>query len=440
MRVTKKSAQRITLIAAGTAMMLGLSACATGAASGSSTAELSDEDVTLNITWWGGDARVAVTQEAIDSFEKEHPNITVKTQFSDWTGYWDRLATSTAANNAPDVLQMDELYLASYADRGTLYDLDDAPQLDTSALDESVLDLGRVDGKLNAYPISTSPYGIIVNDTVLSELGLTLPDTSTWTWDDLTAFAESVSAASNGEVVGIAPINNGFGLQLWARQNGDALFSDGKVSIKPATLESFFQQSLDWTKDGASASASRLTESNAAALEQTDFGTGKQALSFAQATQISAYATATGGDELSLVLPPTNDENADKYAYMKAGMYWAISSRSKHPAEAAELIDFLANSDEAGAILGTERGVPANPEVRESIESTLTGYSPAVFEYVQEIEPVVGSAPAVTPNGASELDKVIARYLQDVVFEKTTPADAAKAMIAELQSSIDAAG
>ncbi|WP_226805799.1 hypothetical protein, partial [Bifidobacterium eulemuris] len=65
--------------------------------------------------------------------------------------------------------------------------------------------------------------------------------------DDLIEFAEQVVQASNGETVGIAPLNNGMSLQLWARQQGENLFEDGEVSISEDTLASYLQMSYDWT-------------------------------------------------------------------------------------------------------------------------------------------------------------------------------------------------
>src|SRR5690349_19390257 len=91
--------------------------------SGGGSTELSNEPVTLRFTWWGSDARHQRTQQVITLFQKKYPNITVKGEFKDWNGYWDSLATTTAAQEAPDVIQMDELYLASYAQRGALLDL-----------------------------------------------------------------------------------------------------------------------------------------------------------------------------------------------------------------------------------------------------------------------------------------------------------------------------
>jgi multiple sugar transport system substrate-binding protein len=69
--------------------------------------------VTLRFTWWGSDTRTKLTQQVIDAYQKDHPNVTIKGEFGEWSGYWDKLATTVAANDAPDIIQMDEKYLRS---------------------------------------------------------------------------------------------------------------------------------------------------------------------------------------------------------------------------------------------------------------------------------------------------------------------------------------
>lgn len=443
MRLTTSSARRVAAAAASIAVITGLAACGTGnapGAGGDGTApELSEDQVTLRATWWGGDSRHPLTQEAIDAFEEKYPNIDVVGEFADWAGYWDKLATQTAGGNAPDIMQMDELYLASYADRGALYDLEQTTQLDTAGLDPKVLDLGRSEGTLYGMPISTTAFGILVNQDLLDELGLTLPDTSTWTWEDLSDFAVEISEKSDGEVFGISALNNGYSLQLWARQHGESLFSDGGVSISPETLAAYFQQALDWTKSGAAAPASRQAEQAGVGLDQTDFSTGKQAMAFSQITQIPAYEAATGGATLEPVKIPSEDANEAKYSYLKPGMYWSVSSTSEHPAEAALFVDFMVNDPEAGKILGADRGIPSNGDVRDSILEGLAPGEKRAADFVAAEEEYIGEAPEITPNGGSELDTLIARYLQDVLFETQTPEEAAEAFIAELDSSIQSA-
>ncbi|GAA4989450.1 ABC transporter substrate-binding protein [Kineococcus glutinatus] len=441
MRPTELS-RRVLVSAFVLSTALGLTSCGTAegpAAAGSSAPALSDEDVTLRLTWWGADARTARTQEAIEAFEAQHPTIDVVGEFSDWSGYWDKLATSTAGGNSPDVIQMDQLYLASYADRGVLADLGSLPQLDTSNLEASVLDTGRSGETLYGMPASTTAFAILVNQDLLDELGLALPDTTTWTWDDLTAFAQQVRAKSGGSIAGISPWNNEYSLRLAARQAGEELFTDGEVTISPETLAAYFQRSLDWVKNGAAQSASQFSEQASVAIDQSDFSTGKQAMTFTQVTQISAYAAATGGAKLTAVPIPAGDAGAEPYFYLKPGMYWTVSAQSEHPAEAALLVDFLVNSEEAATAIGTERGIPANPSVREFIAGTLTPEEKQAVDFVDTASENLGDAPQIVPNGASELDKIIQRYLLEVLFERQTPQAAAEAFISEVQSSIDAA-
>lgn len=446
MRMSMKNPRRIAAIASSMALAIGLAACGIEQNGGSDPAPggtttgggLGDEQIELRVTWWGGDARHERTQQAIDAFQDEYPNITVVGEFSDWSGYWDRLATATAGGSSPDVIQMDELYLASYADRDSLADLEALTELDASSLDPAVVDLGRSQGTLYGMPISTTAFGLLVNEDLLADLGLELPDDTTWTWEEFDEFALQISETGSGDIVGTAPLSNGYSLQLWARQNGEALFTDGDVSVSAGTLAGYFQHAVDLTQSGAAASASRQAELAGASLDQTDFATGRQGLAFSQITQISAYAAAANDANLSARLIPTIDGDQG-YSYLKPGMYWAISSQSETPEAAAAFIDFMVNSEEAGAILGTERGIPANAHVRDAIADSLTENETKAADFVALVEENLGEAPEITPNGASELDNLIIRYLQEVLFESQTPEAAAEAFIGELQSSIDSA-
>lgn len=438
MRLRMSSARRaaagvVTLALA----MMGLAACGVGADS-SKPSELSKGDVNLRVNWWGGDARIKLTQTAIAAFEKKHPNIHVTGEFSDWNGYWDKLATATAGGNSPDVIQMDQLYLASYANRGALADLSKLSQLNTSGLDPSVLSMGKTKDGLYAMPISTTSYGLAVNKDILDKLGIALPDTKTWTWSQFDAFARSITQKSGGKVYGTTPWSNEYSLELAARQVGDQVFKDGQIVVKPETVAGYFQKALDWSKDGASQPASQFAEQASATLDQSDFATGKTAMIFTQVSQLTAYSKAAGNANLVAVQLPTDDANAGKYFYYKPGMYWSVSAKSQHPAEAALFVDYMVNDPEAGAILGTERGVPANPSIVKSISGELSADDKKVVDYTDAVKQILGPAPEIVPNGASSFDTLMLRYLQDVLFGKKTPQQAADGLIAEIKSGIKA--
>lgn len=438
----RTSIRRISVGTIAAASILSLTACGVGNApvSGGEPAALSDEPVTLRVMWWGGDARHERTQQVFDLFEEKYPNITIEPEFSDWNGYWEKLATATAGGNAADVMQMDQLYLASYADRGSLVDLGQYPdQLKTDGLEESVLDMGRWEDALYAMPISTTSTAAIVNMDVVEQVGVPLPDTATWTWEEFGAWAAEVTKASGGAVHGTGQLNNEYQLQLVARQMEDALFEDGEIAIEPETLAAYFQLGLDWIKSGATPSASYLAEQASLPIDQSDFAVGKNATVFTSSTLITAYAAASGA-HLELMPIPTLDGDELEYDYFKPGMYWSASSKSEHPAEAALLIDFLVNDPEAGRIIGTERGIPANSDVVAALEADLTDEEKKTVAFAESRAPKLGEAPAIVPNGASDIQTILLRYQQEVNFERLTPMAAAEALIDEIAASIKAAG
>lgn len=430
-----------TAIVLAAATTLTLAGCAVGE-SPQNQPELSDEEVTLTMTWWGADARTTATNEAIELFEEEYPNITVEPQFSDWTGYWDRLATSTAGGDMPDVMQFDALYLASYADRGTLLDLGTVTNtLDLSVTPESVLQTGQVDGKQYAMPVGGSPNAVVVNKTVFDEYGVALPDFENWTWDDFTSIAQEISDKSGGEVWGVAPFGaDTFGLSMWARQHGENLYdAEGNVGVKAETIVSFWQQALDWIESGAAPSVEHIAETTGLPLDQTDLTLGKQAMAFIPAGQVSAYSSASDGQDFIIGAWPTDTDTVEGFPFIKPTMYWSASSKTEHPAEAAALINFLISDPEVAKIFGTDRGLPAAPVAQEAIEPELDPVGEQILEFTNAMTEQAGEAAPITPNGASDSEGILSRNFQSVLFGEQTPEAAAQGFIDELQASIDAA-
>ncbi|NJP95485.1 sugar ABC transporter substrate-binding protein [Nonomuraea sp. FMUSA5-5] len=431
---------RVGIAAALASIML--AACGT-AGNNVDRPELSDGKVTITFSWWGADARTQLTLQAIKLFEKDHPNITVEPQYADWSGYWDRLATTTAAGEMPDVSQFDELYLASYAQRGALQDLSKTSNiLNTSALAPQILDAGRVGNTLYAVPVGAATNGIIINTTLFKKYGVKVPDVDNWTWDEFIKAATDVTKASKGEVHGLSPFGaDSFTLTVWARQHGSSLFDDdGKVVVDPAVLAAYWQRELDFIKSGASPSVAQLSEIQGVPLDQNHLATGKTAMGFIPAGQFTAYQSAAPDYDFAIADWPTDPDTKPNAQYLKPSMYWAMSATTEHPAEAALLINFLTNDTRVGALFGTDRGVPANPKFQEAIKPKLDESGQEALAFTTAVTKKVGAAPPITPKGASEVATVLDRYNQQVLYGKATPQAAAQAFIKELQASITAAG
>lgn len=436
-RHTRKASAFVAIAA--TAALI-LSGCSAGTAPAESGAGLSDKPVTLRFTWWGNDARTANTEAVIAAFEAEYPNITIEPQFSDWAGYWDKLATETAANDAPDVIQMDEKYISTYGGRGALLDLNETGDaIDLADFPKSAIDSGTLDGALYGIPVGLTSYSIMANPTLLAAAGVELPDDETWTWDDLREAGAAVSA-SGGGVFGLQ--SWGFedgGLNNWARQHGDALYNNaGEVVIKPATLTSWWQYLLDITKEGITPPVSATIEKQAGGLAESFTATNSAAFGTWWNSQLTALTDASGSP-LELLRLPTTKDAKDGSAYYKPSMYWSVSARTKHPAEAALFLDYMLNTEEAADLLLTERGVPANEKIRAYLTPTLSETDQEVVAFLDGLADVVGEAPPLTPPGGSAVESLVKQYTEQVLFEQATPAEAAAGFIKELKAAVAAA-
>ena len=109
----------------------------------------------------------------IDAYEAEHPNVTINGEFSEFSGYWDKLATATAAKDSPDIIQMDEKYLRDYAGRGALLDLNtQSDVLSTADFDENALKSGEFDGGLYGLTTGVNAYSILANPEMFDAAGV----------------------------------------------------------------------------------------------------------------------------------------------------------------------------------------------------------------------------------------------------------------------------
>lgn len=161
------------------------STTASSAASGSAAAS-ADGDVTIRMTWWGGQTRHDLTQQLLDKYTELNPNVHFETTPSGWDGYFEKLATDTATGGMADIVQMDYMYISTYAKNGSLADLSEYASngtLDISNVDDALMDAGTIDGKMVGIPLSTSLVSFIYNPSVLEEAGVEAPKNG-WTWNN----------------------------------------------------------------------------------------------------------------------------------------------------------------------------------------------------------------------------------------------------------------
>ena len=439
----KRSLKKLTALSMAAAMAFSLAGCSSGNGGETTAAEAAKTDtqaagtestgepVTLKITWWGGQGRHDYTQKMLDAYTASHPNVTFEAMPSGWDGYFDKLATQAASGSMPDIVQMDYLYITTYAKNNSLADLQqfvDDGTIDTSKIDQNLLNTGNINGKLNGMVLSSSYLSVGYNPEVLADAGVTEPDSS-WTWDDFIQTAETVKEKTGKYGMAGGPVDDTNLFNYWVRQHGESLFSEDKKAIGYADdklCSDFIQMWADLMAKGAAPNPDEYAAIQTLGQEAGPVVTGEGATMI----EWNNYANkvASVNDKLKITSLPLSDNTEYKGLWNKPGMFLTISETSAHKKEAAEFINWFVNSEEANDIMMGERGTPASSAVREHMKSTgkLSPQQEEMFNYLDITADICGETPAPDPIGMSEINEAFKNAAYSAFYGQVSAEEAAK--------------
>ncbi|GGR95021.1 sugar ABC transporter substrate-binding protein [Micromonospora fulviviridis] len=392
-----------------------------------------DGPVKLSVFWWGGDARAKLTEDALALYTKKHPEVTFEKTWQANQGYFDKLATLTAGGNPPDLFQIDDNYLAEYAGRSTTLDLTsfkDSGKLDVSKFPKSLWQYGVVDGKLAGVAAGENTQGLVYNRTLLQKHGLPEPTTG-MTWEQHIAWAEQV--AKKTKVPGTQdPSADYKAFWVWLRQQGKDLYNGTELGFTADDVTKWFELWKGARDRGATPTPDVIHEGNATDITKQLVVTGKAATSWVWANQMPDLKKNTK-DELGVVAYP-GDPSAQ---WARASMYWSVLKGSKHRDVAVDVINFLTNDPEAVALLGTDRGLPSNLDLRAKVSETAT--DPAMKQSIQvesDLAQKFGESPQVPIKGHSKVRSELTKAAENAQYGRATPAQAAEQFLAACKSAI----
>jgi multiple sugar transport system substrate-binding protein len=409
-------------------LALGVAACGGGDDGGSS----SNDKVELSFFWWGGDKRAELTEQALNLYTAKHPNVTFKKTWQANQGYFDKLATLTAGGNAPDIFQIDDNFLSEYATRNVTLDLtpyQSDKRLDTSRFSEPLWKYGVVDGKLAGLSFGENTQGLVYDKSLLDKYKLPAPATDTW--ENYIAWAEKVSKTA--KVPGTQDPSADFkAFWVWLRQKDKDLYDGKQLGFTQAEVAEWFTLWKDARARGATPTPDVIHEGNVTDITKQLVATGKAATSWVWVNQMPELKKNVKG-ELGVTAYPGKPGSQ----WPRASMFFSVFRGSKHRDTAVDVINFLANDPEAGKILGTERGLPSNLDIRKAVADSTT--DPAMKQSIavqDEIGKSFGAAPAVPPAGHSKVKSELIKAAEEVVYGRQTPEQAAAAYLAAAQSAI----
>jgi multiple sugar transport system substrate-binding protein len=392
--------------------------------SGTSKSASKNEPVTLRISWWGNQPRTDYTLKIIDLYEKQHPNVKVEPEYASWDDYWKKLSPEAAANNLPDIIQMDTSYVTQYANNNQLADLKPffGKEINTKDLGQDYLDLGKFGNKYFGLATGVNAVGFQYDPALLKKADIdSIPQN--WTWDDYQNMAKKAIAAGmyfdNGPKPGTDVFFNYYlrsqGKRLYSKDGTTLGYKDDKLFVD------FFKMYADLTKEKAVPSPDVMAQ--AKGLE--DYPVVKQkAIGIFQWSNQFVGTQQVSNRPLEMVGMP--GPNADKGLFLKPGMYWSISNNSKNKAEAAKFIDFMTNNIDANKLTLGDRGVPGSSKVQDALKPLLTPANKQVFDYVAWAQEHSSLYNGPDPIGAGEVMTLLTNLTDQVCYGRIKPEDAAK--------------
>lgn len=331
----------LKLLAAAAATPLVLAACG---------GDGDDGPVTLRMTIWSAsEDHLAMLDEIAEAYLADHSEVeAIEFDPLPFEGYTSTLTTQIAGDNAPDMAWILESSAPDFVDSGALVPLTDTLSgTDGYEFDDLVpaaTDLWEHEDELYAYPFSTSPFGVFVNEDLLAEAGqptaAELIADGEWNWERVVEAAAAVNAETgeDGMVIrdfdyagwdNLSTLWTGWGAEAWTGEGGECGFDDAEM-VEALTFmhEAVFERGA---MPGPGTTA--------------DFFAGEAAMTVTQISRAGLLADASF--EWDLVPLPAGP--AGEYSVIGQGGLGVLTV-APHPEQAADFLAFMTGPENSAKL------------------------------------------------------------------------------------------
>ena len=433
---TKAAAAATTKAASAAATTKAASAATTKAAAAGTTAKGgSGGQVTLNLIWWGNQTRNDVTKKACDLYMQKNPNVKINVEFTDWSGYWDKLSAMAAGGNLPDIIQQDYAYITQWQKNNQLADLTpyiEDKTIDTGKISKSVIDSGSINGKCYAISLGSNAPCMVYDKTITSEAGVTIPDQMKT--DEFFKVSKTIFDKTK---VSTYLQDDCTMLQMMARCTGNDVYEDIKAG-KDTSVKRFFQYQDDFAKSDFAINADKLAEKNPDVVETKPIIDKTSWNDFAFSNQFIAISKASGR-ELAMTMFPQPTDGDKQITYLKPSMFFSIAETSAHKKEAAEFINWFTNDKDCNLILMGERGIPVNSDVAAAVKAKVDDVNKQVYDYVEKVTKVASPIDKPDPSGKGEVQDHLRTYTANIRYKEMKVDDATSKFMSEAKEILNKA-
>jgi multiple sugar transport system substrate-binding protein len=307
---------------------------------------------------------IEVRQQLAQQFEKDHPDIPVQVTVIPSNGYNEKVFTTVAAGNPPDIFNSGDIIIPTIVSKDYAYDLNEfieKENYDLSVFYPEVVEGLQFENKLVGLTDNWDTQVLYYNRDLFDQAGLDYPDAS-WTWDDLRVAARALTSGEGPKkVFGVvhgtwfAPVFS----EIWAH-GGDILSEDGKQCLmdEPPAVEAV-QAIVDLIEEGVAPTPQQL-EGQA----PNQFMLSGRAGMIIDAGRWAAFELQEGKRVDWAVAPLPQGPNG-RAPFFHISMY-AITKNSDSPGNAWKFLKYMVSREAIKATVANQQGIPSRPQLATS--------------------------------------------------------------------------
>jgi len=365
---TPASTASLGAASASARMNAGSSAAPTAAPTAASQTAASTKAVTL--TWLASRSalEVPVWQGMADAYNRTHASVTVN-YLNDPAGWQQKLTALMAAGTGPDIVRLESNGFTDLVRKSYFLSLDPyvqkASSLDLPDFFSQALEAFKVQGKQYAMPMVLSSLVMNYNRRLLSEAGVSVPAAG-WTWNDYLQLSQSLTKAGSAgtDQWGTTwETNTLIRAVAFVWQNGGELFDQqySKAALDQAPAVEAFTFLTDMFYKWHVAPTPADLASAKRSMDQL-FTDQKIATRITGPWNRGIYNQAKDLDWDVIPLPKGKDSDVTP---LFVGGY-PITTQSKQPDDAWDLVQFLTSKDSAPAWAKVGTSSPARKSAASS--------------------------------------------------------------------------
>jgi multiple sugar transport system substrate-binding protein len=370
--------------------------------------------------------------EALEAqFGEKHAQVALQSSlYAEPSQLNEKMLTAINGNTGPDLIIQHWDYNLTYASGGKLVDLSKAlPNVAQDDIDPSLLAYGKLKDGQYSMPLYGTSRGLGINRKLIAEAGLN-PDKGPQNWAELREWAKAATKRPDGGMLQVAGIQlyqndlEAFELFTLLLQGAGGTLLTADLSA-PAFAGPEGVKALQFISDLVA--VDKITDAG------FGVGPGGMANPFNQgraamlvAGNYSTNNALKGGVDFDVL--PIPKENGG-FTSLVDPFCFAIRAGAAGEQAAATFIEFALSPEQQIAFAVASKNVPALKSAQQD-KAVLADKYLAKFVETASYAPAAAPATPIFPRMMS----LVARGVQEVVFQKNTPDKALKAAADEVQT------